>query len=110
MIGAQKPALCPRTLRGRARQPASRGRRLAEGDPEPRRQIYELFQFSVELDRNKPEVRMKALVSTAFIEANDLEDLAVLMVADKSIAGERFAPNGNPVVSVERTFPGWPGS
>jgi hypothetical protein len=26
------------------------------------------------------------------------------------IAGERFAPNGNLAVSVERTFPGWPGS
>jgi hypothetical protein len=62
-------------------------RSLAEADPELRRQIYERFQFSVELDRNKPEVRMKALVSTAFMEANDLEDLAAVMVADKSIAG-----------------------
>jgi hypothetical protein len=55
-------------------------RPLAEADPELRRQIYERFQFSVELDRNKPEVRMKALVSTAFLEANDLEDLAAVMV------------------------------
>ena len=67
-------------------------RSLAEADPELRRQIYERFQFAVELDRNKPEVRMKALVSTAFMEANDLEDLAAVMVADKSIAGAGFEP------------------
>jgi hypothetical protein len=35
---------------------------------------------------------MKALVLTAFMEANDLEDLAAVMVADKSIAGAGFEP------------------
>lgn len=37
---------------------------------------------------------MKALVSTAFMEANDLEDLAAVVVADKSIGqfGIRFRP------------------
>jgi len=84
-------------------------RSLAEADPELRRQIYERFQFAVELDRNKPEVRMKALVSTAFMEANDLEDLAAVMVADKSIAGERFVLIGDLSVPIERVFP-WPRS
>jgi hypothetical protein len=50
-------------------------RPLAEADPELRRQIYERFQFSVELDRNKPEVRMKALVSTASWKPTTLRTL-----------------------------------
>jgi hypothetical protein len=42
------------------------GKRSPRPDPELRRYIYEAFQFAVELDRNTPEVRMKALVSSAF--------------------------------------------
>jgi hypothetical protein len=57
---------------------------LAKADPELRRRVYEAFQFGIELDRNKPEVRLKALVSSAFSTASNLDDLAV-MVADKPI-------------------------
>jgi hypothetical protein len=39
---------------------------LAKADPELRRRVFEALQFGVELDRNKPEIRMKALVSSAF--------------------------------------------
>jgi hypothetical protein len=67
------------------------GKPLAKADPELRRQVYEAFHFAVELDRNKPEVRLKARLSSAFSTANDLDDFAS-MVANKAIAGERFEP------------------
>jgi hypothetical protein len=49
------------------------------------------FQFTVELDRNTPEVRMKALVSSASGAASDLDSIAAT-AAHKAIAGERFEP------------------
>jgi hypothetical protein len=64
---------------------------LAHADPELRRQVYEAFQFAVELDRNKPEVRLKARLSSAFSTASDLDDFAS-MVANKAIAGAGFEP------------------
>jgi site-specific DNA recombinase len=64
---------------------------LAEADPELRRRVYEAFQLAVELDRNKPEIRLKALVSSAFSEAGDLDGIAE-EVADKAIAGAGFEP------------------
>ena len=64
---------------------------LAKADPELRRQVYEAFQFAVELDRNKPEVRLKARLSSAFSSASDLVDFAS-MVANKAIAGAGFEP------------------
>jgi DNA invertase Pin-like site-specific DNA recombinase len=59
---------------------------LAKADPELQRRIFEIFHLRVELDRNTPQVRMKALVSSAFNEADDLGDLAAT-VTDKAIAG-----------------------
>jgi len=59
---------------------------LAKADPELRRSVYEAFQFGIELDRNKPEIRLKALVSSAFSTTSDLDDLAG-MVANGVIAG-----------------------
>lgn len=59
---------------------------LAEADPELRRYIYEALQFAVELDRNTPEVRMKALVSSAFGTASDLDSIAAT-VAHKTHSG-----------------------
>lgn len=59
---------------------------LAKADPELRRSVYEAFQFGIELDRNKPEIRLKALVSSAFSTISDLDDLAG-MVANGVIAG-----------------------
>jgi site-specific DNA recombinase len=67
------------------------GTPLAEADPELRRYIYEAFQFNVELDRNTPEVRMKALISSAFSTASDLDSIAAT-VAHKTIAGAGFEP------------------
>ena len=59
---------------------------LAKADPELRRSVYEAFQFGIELDRNKPEIRLKALVSSAFSTTSDLDDLAGT-VANGVIAG-----------------------
>ncbi len=42
-----------------------------------------------ELDRNKPETRLKALVSSAFSTASNLDDLAG-MVANGVIAGAGY--------------------
>jgi hypothetical protein len=64
---------------------------LAKADPELRREVYEAFQFAVELDRNKPEVRLKARLSSAFSAASDLDDFAS-MVANKAIAGADMDP------------------
>jgi hypothetical protein len=64
---------------------------LAKADPELRRRVYEAFHFAVELDRNKPQVRLKALISSAFSTTSDLDDFAG-MVANKAIAGAGFEP------------------
>jgi hypothetical protein len=64
---------------------------LAKADPELRRSVYEAFQFAIELDRNKPEIRMKALVSSAFSTTKNLDDLAG-KVAIGVIAGAGFEP------------------
>lgn len=72
------------------------GKPLAKADPELRRQVYEAFHFAVELDRNKPEVRLKARLSST---ASDLDDFAS-MVANKAIAGERSALTGDRSVPV----------
>jgi hypothetical protein len=76
---------------------------LAAADPKLRRQVYDAFRLSVEIDRNQAQIRLKALVSSALTEATDLEAL----VAHKAIAGERYAPMGDSTVRVERTV-GWP--
>jgi hypothetical protein len=61
---------------------------LAAADPKLRRQVYDAFRLSVEIDRNQAQIRLKALVSSAFTEATDLEAL----VAHKAIAGAGFEP------------------
>jgi site-specific DNA recombinase len=60
---------------------------LANTDPELRRQVFDAFQLAVEIDRNKPHVRLKALISSAF-NGDNLRDL----VANGSIAGAGFEP------------------
>jgi site-specific DNA recombinase len=60
---------------------------FAEADPEVRRQVLDAFKFSLEVDRNKPEIRMSALVSSA-LKADNLQEL----VANGSIAGAGFEP------------------
>jgi site-specific DNA recombinase len=61
---------------------------LASADPELRRRIYDAFRLAVEIDRNAGHIRLKALISSAFTEARDLED----MVANGEVAGAGFEP------------------
>jgi site-specific DNA recombinase len=56
-------------------------------DPELRREVLDAFNFSLEIDRNKPEIRMSALISSA-LKSDNLQDL----VANGSIAGAGFEP------------------
>jgi hypothetical protein len=64
---------------------------LAKADPELRRSVYEAFQLGIELDRNKAEIRLKALDTSAFSTTSDLDDLAGI-VANGVIAGAGFEP------------------
>ncbi len=60
---------------------------LASADPELRRKVFDVFQLAVEIDRNEPHLRLKALVSSAFRGTN-VQDL----VTNGSIAGAGFEP------------------
>ncbi|MGH2844721.1 MAG: hypothetical protein ACRDL0_01630, partial [Thermoleophilaceae bacterium] len=64
------------------------GGALRAADPQLRRRVYEAFRLSAEIDRNAGQIRLKALVSSAFTEATDLEAL----VANGAIAGAGFEP------------------
>ena len=61
---------------------------LAAADPELRRRVFDAFRLSVSLDRNARQIHVKALVSSAFTKARDLQSL----VANGSIAGAGFEP------------------
>jgi len=54
-----------------------------DADLELRRRVYDAFQLAVELNRNEGQIRVKALVSSAFTETTDLQAL----VANGAIAG-----------------------
>jgi hypothetical protein len=60
---------------------------LAKADPELRRSVYEAFRPGIELDRNKTEIRLKALVSSAFSTTSDLDDLAGMVANGVIVAG-----------------------
>jgi DNA repair exonuclease SbcCD ATPase subunit len=64
---------------------------LAEADPKLRHAVYEAFRLRVEIDRNAQQIRLKALVSSAFSQVRSLSDL----VAGKAIAGEGFSLMGD---------------
>lgn len=51
------------------------GKALAKADPEQRRAVFDAFQLRVEIDRSDGQIRLKALVSSAFGEARNLSDL-----------------------------------
>jgi hypothetical protein len=40
--------------------------------------VYDAFQLAVELHRDKGQIRLKALVSSAFAEATDLQALVAM--------------------------------
>ena len=64
------------------------GNPLATADPDTRRSVFDAFRFSVALNRNSHQIHMKALVSSAFTKANDLQQL----VTNGAIAGAGFEP------------------
>lgn len=61
---------------------------LAAAEPEIRRRVFDAFRLSVSLDRNAGQIHVKALVSSAFTKARDLQSL----VANGFIAGAGFEP------------------
>jgi hypothetical protein len=61
---------------------------LAEAGLELRRSVFDAFRLSAAIDRNAGQIRLKALVSSAFGEAGDLQEL----VANGTIAGAGFEP------------------
>jgi hypothetical protein len=58
------------------------------GRPQTRRQVYDAFRVTAEIDRNAGQLRLKALVSSAFSDTCDLEPL----VANEEVAGAGFEP------------------
>ena len=64
------------------------GELLAEANPEQRRAVFDPFRLSVGIDRNSGQLRLKALVSSAFSQARDLKSL----VANGGVAGAGFEP------------------
>jgi Recombinase len=64
------------------------GEALTGADPELRRAVFDAFRLSVEIDRNAGQIRLKALVSSAFSQARDLKSL----VANGGVAGAGFEP------------------
>ncbi len=61
---------------------------LALADPELRRRVFDAFRLAVALDRNAGQIRVKALISSAFTKSRDLQNL----VANGAIAGAGFEP------------------
>jgi hypothetical protein len=61
---------------------------LAEAGPELRRSVFEAFRLSAAIDRNAGQIRLKAVVSSAFGKAGDLQEL----VANGTISGTGFEP------------------
>ena len=51
-----------------------------------RRRVFDAFRLSVAIDKNAAQIHVKALVSSAFTKARDLQSL----VANESIAGAGF--------------------
>jgi len=62
------------------------GDALARAEPELRRRVFDAFRLSVAIDKNAAQIPVKALVSSAFTKARDLQSL----VANESIAGAGF--------------------
>ncbi len=61
---------------------------LTNADPKLRRAVFDAFRLSVEIDRNAGQLRVKALVSSAFNGVRDLKSL----VANEGVAGAGFEP------------------
>lgn len=73
--------------------------------PKQRRAVFDAFRLSVEIDRNSGQLRLKALVSSAFSQARDLKSL----VANGGVAEERLVLSGAggiPIGTVVKVNPG----
>lgn len=86
-------------LEGPGIRPAKLGSALTAADPETRRSVFDAFRLSIALDRNSHQIRVKALISSAFTKAHDLQQL----VANETIAGAGYGPIGDLCVPVEQT-------
>ena len=71
------------------------GKSLIAADPDIRRAVFDAFRLRVEIDRNSGQIRLKALVSSAFGEATNLSDLGEAgdpALSDKAIPLRGFEP------------------
>ena len=71
------------------------GKSLIAADPDIRRAVFDVFRLRVEIDRNSGQIRLKALVSSAFGEATNLSDLGEAgdpALSDKAIPLRGFEP------------------
>jgi hypothetical protein len=64
------------------------GKSLSGADPKLGRAVFDAFRVRMEIDRNAGEIKLKALVSSAFTEVQDLDGLAT----HRAIAGAGFEP------------------
>ena len=81
------------------------GTHLAAADPTLRRAVFNAFRLHVEIDRNSGQIRLKALVSSAFGEATDLSDLGEAgdpALSDKAIPPAEHKTNWVPVPPSQR--------
>jgi hypothetical protein len=51
---------------------------LALADPELRRRVFDAFRLAVALDRNAGQIRVKALISSAFTKSRDLQTWSLM--------------------------------
>ena len=68
------------------------GKHLTAADPALRRAVFDAFRLHVEIDRNAGQVRLKALVSSAFGEATNLSDLGE--AGDPALSGKAIPLRG----------------
>ena len=61
---------------------------LAAADPEVRRRVFDAFRRVVAVDRNAGQIRVEALISSAFTKTRDLQKV----VANGAIVGGGFEP------------------
>ncbi len=61
---------------------------LTNADPELRRRVFDAFRLAVSLDRNREQIHVRALISSALTQARDLKSL----VTNGAIAGAGFEP------------------
>jgi hypothetical protein len=77
------------------------GKSLIAADPDIRRAVFDAFRLRVEIDGNSGQIRLKALVSSAFGEATNLSDLGE--AGDPALSDKAIPPmehKTNPVARI----------